>query len=201
MRRRAAGRNRHASAIDGRRAGRLKVSPYPDQGSRAEWLVWQIEEAKAAAAAASWDGAIASLPVPALAIAKDLTVQAASASFEKLYGGSPVGAQAWTLFRTRRGKPFTRAWLRDVIAKTDEPAAVQIASANGATRAGFLQFAGNGDPCLCLAMPAVAAGSLDESFEALLARAPQPMALTSPKGVILAANDAFRALFLRDASE
>ena len=134
--------------------------------------------------------------MPALSIAKDLSVQAASAAFEQLFGSSPVGAQAWTLFRTRRGKPFTRAWLRDVIAKADEPAAVQIVSANGATRAAFLHFAGGGDPCLCLVMPAVAAGSLDESFEALLARAPQPMALTSPKGVILAANDAFRALFL-----
>ena len=70
---------------------------------------------------------------------------------------------------------------------------------SGATRAAFLHFAGGGDPCLCLVTPAVAAGSLDESFEALLARAPQPMALTSPKGVILAANDAFRALFLGNA--
>ncbi len=179
----------------------LKVSPHPDRGSRSEYLIWQIEEAKAAAGAESWGSAIAGLPVPALSIAKDLSVQAASAAFEKLFGSSPVGAQAWTLFRTRRGKPFTRAWLRDVIAKADEPTAVQIVSANGATRAAFLHFAGGGDPTLCLVMPAVAAGSLDESFEALLARAPQPMALTSPKGVILAANDAFRALFLGNASE
>ncbi len=96
---------------------RLKVSPYPDRASRAEYLVWQIGEAKAAAGSESFGGAIGDLPVPALSIAKDLSVLAASASFEKLFGSSPVGAQAWTLFRTRRGKPFTRAWLRDVIAK------------------------------------------------------------------------------------
>ncbi len=128
-------------------------------------------------------------------------MQAASASCEQLFGSSPIGAQAWTLFRTKRGKPFTRAWLRDVIAKTDEPVAVQIVNASGPARAGFLHFAGDGDPCLCLVMPAVAAGSLDESFEALLACAPQPMALTSPKGVIQAANGAFRALFLSNGSE
>ena len=113
----------------------LKVAPHPDRGSRSEYLIWQIEEAKAAAGAESWGSAIAGLPVPALSIAKDLSVQAASAAFEQLFGSSPVGAQAWTLFRTRRGKPFTRAWLRDVIAKADEPTAVQIVGANGATRA------------------------------------------------------------------
>ena len=58
-----------------------------------------------------------------------------------------------------------------------------------------------GDPCLCLVTPAAAAGSLDKSFEALLARAPQPMALTSGKGVIMAANGAFRALFLGNGGE
>ncbi|MGO9487272.1 MAG: ATP-binding protein [Rhodomicrobium sp.] len=186
--------------INGGTPVHLKVSPYPNQLERAECLIWQIEEAKAGAGSEAWGSGIGNLPLPALAISKDLSVQAASASFEKLCGSSPVGAQAWTLFRTRRGKPFTRAWLRDLMAKADEPAAVQIVSANGSTRAAFLHFAGDGDPCLCLAMPAVAAGSLDESFEALLARAPHPMALTSPKGVILAANDAFRALFVGDGA-
>ncbi len=171
-----------------------------DRSGRVEYLVWQFEEAKAADASESWGG-VASLPVPALSIAKDLSVQAASARFEKLHGGSPVGVQAWTLFRTRRGKPFTRTWLRDLIAKADEPVAVQIVTASGATRAGFLHFAGAGDPCLCLVTPSAAAGSLDDSFEALLARAPQPMALTSGKGVIMAANGAFRALFLGNGGE
>ena len=178
----------------------VTATPRLDSAGRVEYLVWQFEEAKAADASESWGG-VASLPVPALSIAKDLSVQAASVRFEKLYGGSPVGVQAWTLFRTRRGKPFTRTWLRDLIAKADEPVAVQIVTASGGARAGFLHFAGMGDPCLCLVTPAASAGSLDESFEALLARAPLPMALTSGKGVIMAANGAFRALFLGNGGE
>ena len=186
--------------IAGGAAVHITATPRLDRAGRVEYLVWQFEEAKAADASESWGG-VASLPVPALSIAKDLSVQAASVRFEKLHGGSPVGVQAWTLFRTRRGKPFTRTWLRDLIAKADDPVAVQIVTASGATRAGFLHFAGAGDPCLCLVTPAAAAGSLDESFEALLARAPQPMALTSGKGVIMAANGAFRALFLGNGGE
>ncbi len=178
----------------------ITVTPRLVQGGRPGYLVWQFEEAKAAASEDAW-GSIAGLPVPALSIAKDLSVLAASASFSKLYGSSPVGAQAWTLFRTKRGKPFTRAWLRDVIAKGGEPAAVQIVSASGAASPGFLNFSGSADPCLCLVTPASGAGSLDESFEALLGRAPQPMALTSTKGVILAANDAFRTLFRGNSGE
>ena len=113
-----------------------------------------------------------------------------------------LGAQAWTLFRTRRGRPFTRAWLRDVIAKAGEPVGVQIVNANGTAQPGFLYTgAGGGDAVLCLVTPAAAAGTLDETFEALLARAPQPMALTSPKGVIQAVNDAFRDLFLGAAKD
>jgi two-component system cell cycle sensor histidine kinase/response regulator CckA len=177
----------------------VTATPRLDRSGRVEYLVWQFEEAKAASASESWG--VTSLPVPALSIAKDLSVQAASARFEKLYGGSPVGVQAWTLFRTRRGKPFTRTWLRDLIAKADEPVAVQIVTASGATRAGFLHLAGAGDPCLCLVTSSAVAGSLDDSFEALLARAPQPMALTSGKGVIMAANGAFGALFLGNGGE
>ncbi len=40
-----------------------------------------------------------------------------------------------------------------------------------------------------------AAGTIDEAFEALLARAPAAMAFTNSKGVIQATNDAFRRLF------
>jgi two-component system cell cycle sensor histidine kinase/response regulator CckA len=178
----------------------ITVTPRLELGGRPGYLVWQFEEAKATATEDAW-GSIAGLPVPALSIAKDLSVLAASASFMKLYGGSPVGVQAWTLFRTKRGKPFTRAWLRDLIAKGSEPAPVQLVSASGAATPGFLNFSGSGDPCLCLVTPASATASLDESFEALLGRAPQPMALTTGKGVILAANDAFRALFLGNSGE
>ena len=179
----------------------LKVSPYRNRASRVEYLVWQIEEAKAASGSESFGNSIGDLPVPALSIAKDLTVVAASASFEKLYGKSPAGAEACSLFKTRRGKPFTRAWLRDVISKAGEPTIVQIACEDGVSRTALLHFAGKSDPCLCLAMPAAFSGSLDEPFEALLARAPQPMALTSAKGAVLAVNDAFRALFSSDAGE
>jgi two-component system, cell cycle sensor histidine kinase and response regulator CckA len=178
----------------------VTAAPRLDGAGRVEYLVWQFEEEKDAGASEPWGG-VASLPVPALTIAKDLSVQAASVRFEKLHGGSPVGEQAWTLFRTRRGKPFTRTWLRDLIAKAEEPVAVQIVTASGATRAGFLHFAGMGDPCLCLVTPAASTGSLDESFEALLAHAPLPMALTNGKGVIMAANGTFRTLFLGNGGE
>jgi two-component system, cell cycle sensor histidine kinase and response regulator CckA len=178
---------------------RFKVSPAAGQARRPDYLIWQIEEAKAAEAGESAaSGSIGDLPVPALSIAKDLTVVAASASFEKLFGKSPVGAEACTLFKTRRGKPFTRAWLRDVISKTGEPAAVQIACEDGVSRPALLHFAGKGDPCLCLAIPAAASASLDEPFEALLSRAPAPMALLTAKGAVLTANDAFRAMFSGD---
>jgi len=178
----------------GREPFRLRVTPFLEHGSRAEYLIWQIC-AKAGAESETWRGAIGALPVPALLIGKDLCVQGASASFERLLGSSSAGAPAWTLFQTRRGKPFTRAWLRDLMAKPEEPVAVQIVSASGSPSPAILHFTGNGDACLCLATPVAAPGSLDESFEALLARAPQPMALTSPKGVIQAANAAFRDLF------
>ncbi|MGO8952653.1 MAG: response regulator [Rhodomicrobium sp.] len=176
----------------------LKVTPSLDPGGRPDFLIWQIGNGDSARAAEGPCSAILdSLPVPALLIAKDLSVEAASSSLEKLLGGSPTGSQAWTLFRTKRGKPFTRAWLRDVIAKAEEPIAVQIVGAGGSPRTALLHCGnGSADTCLCLVMPGGAPGNLDDSFEMLLARAPQPMALTSPKGVIQAANDAFRELFL-----
>ena len=181
----------------------LKIRPFLERGKRAEFFIWQAEQVKGADEAGAQGGRfLDSLPLPALLIAKDLSVEAASESFAKLTGGLPLGAQAWTLFRTRRGRPFTRAWLRDVIAKAGEPVGVQIVNANGTAQPGFLYTgAGGGDAVLCLVTPAAAAGTLDETFEALLARAPQPMALTSPKGVIQAVNDAFRDLFLGAAKD
>src|SRR5208337_2363559 len=102
----------------------LKVTPSFAQGSRSEYLIWQIGNGNSARASEGSCAILDSLAVPALLIAKDLSVEAASASLEKLLGSSPIGGQAWTLFRTKRGKPFTRAWLRDVIAKAEEPIAV-----------------------------------------------------------------------------
>jgi two-component system cell cycle sensor histidine kinase/response regulator CckA len=175
----------------------LKVTPSLAHGSRSEYLIWQIGNGNGARASeGSYSAILDSLAVPALLIAKDLSVEAASASLEKLLGGSPIGSPAWTLFRTKRGKPFTRAWLRDVIAKAEEPVAVQIVGAGGAASAANLYCSnGSADTCLCLVMLGGAPGNLADSFELLLARAPQPIALTSPKGVIQAANDAFRELF------
>src|SRR5262249_50230938 len=46
-----------------------------------------------------------------------------------------------------------------------------------------------------------AAVNLDDLFEALLARAPWPMALLSSKGVIQATNDPFREFFLGDVKD
>ena len=181
----------------------LRVTPFMESGARVEFLIWHIADTKDAKKIEAFRGGLLdSLPLPALSIAKDLSVEAASESFQKLLGSSPAGAQAWTLFRTRRGKPFTRAWMRDIIAKADEPANVQIPCANGFVRAGLLHFsAGSSESCLCLVTPAGTAGSLDDSFEALLGQAPQPMALTNAKGVIQAANDAFRDLFLGSSTE
>ena len=175
----------------------LKIRPFLEHGKRSGFFIWQAEQIKGADEAEAQGGRFLNgLPLPALLIAKDLSVEAASESFAKLTGAS-VGVQAWTLFRTRRGRPFTRAWLRDVIAKAGEPVGVQIVNANGTAQPGFL-YAGSGGAgtVLCLVTPAAAAGTYDEAFEALLARVPQPMALTSPKGVIQAVNDAFRDLFL-----
>jgi two-component system cell cycle sensor histidine kinase/response regulator CckA len=182
---------------------RLKVSAFPVQGGRPQFLIWQIEEPKAdLVAGGPRSGLLDMLPVPALIIAKDLSVEAANRSFETLLGGPAAGAESWTLFRTRRGKPFTRPWLRDVIAKAEGPVSVQIAGASGMSRPALLHCAmDRAGRCLCLAMPAEAASNLDDLFEALLARAPSPMALLSPKGVIQATNESFRELFFGDGKD
>src|SRR5262249_36962800 len=165
--------------------------------------IWEIEEPKGSLTAdGEWKGLLNMLPVPALMIAKDLSVEAANKSFETLLGGPAAGTEAWTLFLTRRGKPFTRQWLRDVIAKAEGPVAVQIACAGRISCPVLLHCAMNkAGRCLCVAMPADAAANLDGLFEALLARAPSPMALLSPKGVIEATNESFRELFFGDGKD
>jgi two-component system cell cycle sensor histidine kinase/response regulator CckA len=176
----------------------LKIAPFLDRGGHAEYFIWQIEDLRKAQVAGGGSGTLLdSLPVPALWLAKDLTVAGASDSFEALFGAVPIGTEAWTLFQTKRGKPFTRAWLRDTIAKALEPVAVQIVSPSGSAQPVLLHFsAQGGDSWLCLASAAGAPASPDDAFELLLARAPSPMALTSPRGVIQAANEAFRELML-----
>jgi two-component system, cell cycle sensor histidine kinase and response regulator CckA len=193
-------------ALPNRKAGeavRLKVSAFPAQGGRPQFLIWQIEESKGGLAAEGARGVLLDmLPVPALIIAKDLSVEAVNRSFETLLGGAAAGTEAWRLFLTRRGKSFTRPWLRDVIAKAEGPVPVQIACAGGISCPVLLHCAmDKAGRCLCLAMPADAAANLEGLFEALLARAPSPMALLSPKGLIQATNEAFRELFLGDGKD
>ena len=143
------------------------------------------------------------LPVPALSVGKDLTVQGANKGFEKLAGCEPTGKQAWSLFRTRRGNPLTRARLRDMIARAGSAIPVQIISASGYARPASLHLGADiNEGQTWIVTPAdPAAGSLEESFEALLARAPTAMAFTSARGVIQAANDEFRRLFGEPSEE
>jgi two-component system cell cycle sensor histidine kinase/response regulator CckA len=193
-------------ALPNRKAGdliRLKVSAFAGQGGRPQFLTWQIEEPHTGLTAGTpHSGLLDLLPVPALIIAKDLSVEAANKSFERLLGSPAAGAEAWGLFRTRRGKPFTRSWLRDVLSKAEVPIPVQIAVGGGILRPVLLHCATDGaGRCLCLVMPADTTVNLDDVFEALLARAPSPMALLSSKGVIQAANESFRELFFGDGKD
>jgi two-component system, cell cycle sensor histidine kinase and response regulator CckA len=195
-----------AVTLPNRKAGelvRLKVTAFAGQGSRPQFLIWQIEERHTGPVLGdSRGGLLDRLPVPALIIAKDLTVEAANRSFEMLLGSSMLETEAWNLFRTRRGKPFTRSWLRDVLAKAEAPVSVQIPGPGGILRSVLLHCAmDRAGRCLCLAMPADAAVNLDDLFEALLARAPSPIALLSPKGVIQATNESFRELFMGDGKD
>jgi len=175
----------------------LKVAPFMEQGKRTSLLIWQIENAKRAAPGEKPRSGLDMLPVPALSVGKDLTVQGANKGFEKLAGCEPTGKQAWSLFRTRRGNPLTRARLRDMIAKPGSAIPVQIISASGYTRPASLHLGASiNEGQTWIVTPAdPAAGSLDESFEALLARAPTAMAFTSARGIIQSANDEFRRLF------
>nr|WP_281431753.1 response regulator [Rhodomicrobium vannielii] len=137
------------------------------------------------------------LPVAALTVNKDLSVQSANKAFEKLAGGSPIGREAWSLFRTRRGNPLTRARLRDVIAKAGGNIQVQVVSANGFTRQACLHLADtlNGGGVWLVTPADAVAGRLDEAFETIVASAPDAMAILNTKGVILGANGVFRQIF------
>jgi two-component system cell cycle sensor histidine kinase/response regulator CckA len=180
----------------------LKVIPFIEHGKRSSLLVWQIENAKKTVTGERPKLGLDMLPVPALSVGKDLTVQGANKGFEKLAGCEPTGKQAWSLFRTRRGNPLTRARLRDMIAKAGSAIPVQIISASGYARPASLHLGAdiNEGQTWIITLADPAAGSLEESFEALLARAPTAMAFTSAKGIIQAANDEFRRLF-GEASE
>lgn len=178
----------------------LKVSPFRDQAKRSPLLIWSIEQARAAPASASpKGGTFDTLPVPAFLTGKDMTIETANSRFDAIIGHPAMGHQAWTLFRTRRGHPLTRARFRDVIAKADGPVPVQLLTANGFARPASLHFGGIADKAegqlWIMTLADAPVEGLEESFEALLARAPTPMAFTSTKGVILRANDAFRSLF------
>ncbi|MFZ1107455.1 MAG: response regulator [Rhodomicrobium sp.] len=175
----------------------LSVAPLVEHGSRSSLLIWQIEQQRKTAPGEKPRHGLDALPVPALSVSRDLSVQGANKGFEKLAGCSPAGKQAWSLFRTRRGNPLTRARLRDMIAKGGSAVPIQIQSASGYSRAASLHVGADMDEAqIWLVTPAdPAAGSLDETFEALLSRAPAAMAFTNAKGVVQAANDAFRRLF------
>ena len=181
----------------------LKVAPFSEQGKRSSLLIWQIENAKKTVHGDKPKSGLDMLPVPALSVGKDLTVQGANKGFEKLAGCEPTGKQAWSLFRTRRGNPLTRARLRDMIARAGGAIPVQIISASGYARPASLHLGADiNEGQTWIVTPAdAAAASLEESFEALLARAPTAMAFASARGVIQAANDQFRRLFGENSEE
>ena len=181
----------------------LKVTPVMEQGKRASLLIWQIENAKRTLPGEKPKLGLDMLPVAALSVGKDLTVQGANKGFEKLAGCEPTGKQAWSLFRTRRGNPLTRARLRDMIAKGGSAIPVQIISASGYARAASLHLGAdiNEEQTWVVTPADPGANSLEESFEALLCRAPVAMAFTSARGMILTANDEFRRLFGEPSEE
>ena len=181
----------------------LKVAPLVEQGKRSSLLVWQIESAKKTVHGDKPKAGLDMLPVPALSVGKDLTVQGANKGFEKLAGCEPTGKQAWSLFRTRRGNPLTRARLRDMIARPGSAIPVQIISASGYARSASLHLGAdiNEGQTWIVTAADPAAGSLEESFEALLARAPTAMAFTNARGIIQAANEEFRRLFGETSEE
>jgi len=176
----------------------LGITPIGDQGNRAQFFLWHVEQfRKDASGERRTPDLLEMLPVAALTVNKDLSVQSANKAFEKLAGGSPVGREAWSLFRTRRGNPLTRARLRDVIAKAGGNIQVQVVSATGFTRQAGLHLADtlNGGGVWLVTPADAATGRLDEAFETIVACAPEAMAILNTKGVILGANDVFRRIF------
>lgn len=175
----------------------LGIAPLGEQGNRTQLLLWHIEQRKDASGERRAPDLLEMLPVAALTVNKDLSVQSANKAFEKLAGGSPIGREAWSLFRTRRGNPLTRARLRDVIAKAGGNIQVQVVSANGFTRQACLHLADtlNGGGVWLVTPADAVAGRLDEAFETIVASAPDAMAILNTKGVILGANGVFRQIF------
>jgi two-component system, cell cycle sensor histidine kinase and response regulator CckA len=175
----------------------LRVAPLVEHGSRPSLLIWQIEQQRKPAPGEKPKNGLDALPVPALTVSRDLSVQGANKAFEKLAGCSPAGKQAWSLFRTRRGSPLNRARLKDMITRAGSAIPVQIQSASGYSRAASLHVGADmNEAQIWLVTPAdPAAGTLDETFEALLSRAPEAMAFANAKGIVQASNEAFRKLF------
>ncbi|ADP72229.1 multi-sensor hybrid histidine kinase [Rhodomicrobium vannielii ATCC 17100] len=176
----------------------LGIAPLGERGNRTQLFLWHIEQfRKDVSGERRTPDLLEMLPVAALTVNKDLSVQSANKAFEKLAGGSPIGREAWSLFRTRRGNPLTRARLRDVIAKAGGNIQVQVVSANGFTRQACLHLADtlNGGGVWLVTPADAAAGRLDEAFETIVASAPDAMAILNTKGVILGANGVFRQIF------
>ncbi len=174
----------------------LKAAPLKEQGSGAPLISWRIDHPGMGAVGERPRQSLDALPIPALLIGMEMSVEGANKAAEKLLGFSPTGKPAWALLRSRRGNPLTRARLQGMIAKTSGAVAVQIVSASGHRRAASLHVGPEGtETQTWLITPAdIAASSLEESFEAILARNSAAMAFTNQKGVILAANDSFRRL-------
>ncbi len=175
----------------------LKVSPLSEHGGRARIFIWELKEADGGRDAEELGVAaiLNKVPLPAFSIAKDLSVESANKRFEILLGRSPPGEQAWSLFSTKRGKPLTRSWLRDMIAKGGDQTFARLSGPGGGARTVTLSFSKDtGGRVLCIAVPAGIGADLEDGFDQLLPYAPLPMALLNPKGVIQTANVAFHQL-------
>ncbi len=173
----------------------VRVTSFTETGKRSQLLIWTLNPSGSVRASSDLSGSsLDDLPFPAFRMAKDLTIEVANRHFEELAGGAVTGAQAWTLFRTRRGKPFTRAWLRDAIGRAGAPIPVQAVGSDGVTVEGLLTVKFENSSYFGAVLPAAPAAALDDAFDILLAQAPIPMALVNPKGVIQAANRAFGRL-------
>ena len=142
----------------------LKTAPFKEQGNGAPLISWRIDYPGAGAVGERPRQNFDALPIPALLIGMEMSVEGANKAAEKLLGFSPAGKQAWTLFRSRRGNPLTRARLQGMIAKTGGAIAVQIVSASGHRRAASLHVGPEANETQAwLVTPAdIAASSLEE---------------------------------------
>jgi two-component system, cell cycle sensor histidine kinase and response regulator CckA len=165
------------------------------------FIVWQISQAKDSSETdAARQDQLESLPLPAMFVSKNLTVESANRNLETLTGCSAKGMEAWTLFRTRRGKPPARAWLREILARPSEPAQVQLSNGDGFQPVSLLSSTDSRGNTLCVLIPGGVLANPEASFEFLHSRSPLPMALIDTKGVVEAANERFKELFLPEAS-